>query len=231
MNAPRSPYLAPVGTLLAHVAIPVGRMDRMLGFYRDVLGFTVADDSEAGLPLLSPGGDIHHLGLRQVPENSALVGQSLVGIRFPRRAALAVGLRRLLDQGQTALEARRLGTRELVVLKDPEGNLLELFWERPHTASTLPPAEGEFEERPLDLDALLAEAGHPEDATAGSPAPSGSPGDATTLAQAREQARIDQAVEETFPASDPVSVAIDPGLPPTPPPPQDPEESRPRPSD
>ena len=117
------------------------------------------------------------------------------------------------------------------MLQDPEGNLLELFWERPHTASTLPPAEGEFEERPLDLDALLAEAGHPEDATAGSPAPSGSPGDATTLAQAREQVRIDQAVEETFPASDPVSVAIDPGLPPTPPPPQDPEESRPRPSD
>jgi catechol 2,3-dioxygenase len=210
MTTTRPSYSAPVGTLVAHVAIPVARMDRMLEFYRDVLGFEVSDDSEVGAPFLSPGGDVHHLGLRRVPEGSALVGQALIGIRFPRRSALAKALRRILDEGRTPEEARRLGTRELVAFRDPEGNLLELFWEHPHTAATLPPAEGEFEERPLDLDELLASADDPDPGQSGSPGPGSGPVDATTLAQVREQVRIDEALTETFPASDPVSVAIDP---------------------
>ena len=52
-------------------------------------------------------------------------------IRYPTRRALADGLRRILDAGISPEGASDHGVSEAIYLRDPDGNGIELSWDRP----------------------------------------------------------------------------------------------------
>jgi catechol 2,3-dioxygenase len=77
-------------------------------------------------------------------------------IRFPSRAALAATLRNVAAAGFRLAGASDHGVSEALYLDDPEGNGVELYWDRPHEAWPMAP-DGTVAmfTAPLDLRDLL----------------------------------------------------------------------------
>ena len=82
-----------------------------------------------------------------------------LAILYPTRAALADALRRLMDAGVPLEGASDHGVSEALYLRDPDGNGVELYWDRPEDRwpRTVEGGINMFT-RPLDLRALLDEA-------------------------------------------------------------------------
>jgi len=149
---------------IGHVHLKVADLDRALAFYHGVLGFEVTARMGPAAAFLSAGGYHHHIGLNTweslngQPPAPGTTGLYHVAIRYPDRAALADALRRLVD-GHVPLEgASDHGVSEALYLRDPDGNGVELYWDR--AKSQWPrAADGSVEmtTRRLDLDALLEE--------------------------------------------------------------------------
>jgi catechol 2,3-dioxygenase len=151
---------------IGHVHLKVSDIDRALAFYRDVLGFDEMLRYGEEAAFLSAGGYHHHIGLNTweskggSPPPPGSTGLFHVAIRYPSRAALAGALQRVLDAGVPVTGASDHGVSEAIYLKDPDQNGIELYRDRP--AEEWPQDEqGQFTmaTRPLDLKALLAEAG------------------------------------------------------------------------
>jgi catechol 2,3-dioxygenase len=151
---------------IGHVHLKVSDIDRALGFYRDVLGFDVTQRYGAEAAFLSAGGYHHHLGLNTwesrggSPPPPGTTGLYHVAIRYPDRATLGDALRRVVKAGIPISGATDHGVSEAIYLRDPDGNGIELYRDRPR--DEWPRAtDGEslaMANAPLDLDALLAEA-------------------------------------------------------------------------
>jgi catechol 2,3-dioxygenase len=152
---------------IGHVHLKVADIDRALGFYRDVLGFEVMQRFGDEAAFLSAGGYHHHLGLNTwesrggSPPAPGTTGLYHVAIRYPDRATLADALRRVLEAGIRITGASDHGVSEAIYLRDPDGNGVELYRDRPREEWPKP-SSGDgvaMFTAPLDLDALLAEAG------------------------------------------------------------------------
>jgi catechol 2,3-dioxygenase len=151
---------------IGHVHLKVSDIDRALGFYRDVLGFDVTQRYGDEAAFLSAGGYHHHLGLNTWESRGGsapppgTTGLYHVAIRYPDRAALGDALRRVVEAGIPVSGATDHGVSEAIYLRDPDGNGIELYRDRPR--DEWPRAEdGEgiaMVNAPLDLEALLAEA-------------------------------------------------------------------------
>lgn len=77
-------------------------------------------------------------------------------IRYPARADLAAAVRRVLAAGVALQGAADHGVSEAVYLSDPDGNGLELYWDRPREQwPRTPTGEIAMRTEPLDLPALL----------------------------------------------------------------------------
>jgi catechol 2,3-dioxygenase len=76
---------------------------------------------------------------------------------YPTRAALADALQRLMKAGVPLDGAADHGVSEALYLRDPDGNGVELYWDRPREEWPKS-ADGELAmfTRPLDLQKLLA---------------------------------------------------------------------------
>jgi catechol 2,3-dioxygenase len=153
------------GTDIGHVHLKVADLDRAVNFYRDVLGFDLMQRIGDQAAFLSAGGYHHHIGLNTwesaggSPAPPGTTGLYHVAIRHPTRAALARTLRRVLDSGVQLSGASDHGVSEAVYFRDPDGNGIELYWDRPRESWPMAPDGGvEMFSRRLDLDALLAEA-------------------------------------------------------------------------
>src|SRR6187401_1104267 len=149
---------------IGHVHLKVADLDRSLAFYSGVLGFELTARMGPSAAFLSAGGYHHHIGLNTwESRNGATPAPGTTGlyhaaIRYPDRAALADALRRLVD-AHVALEgASDHGVSEALYLRDPDGNGVELYWDR---AKELWPttSDGSIEmfTRSLDLEDLLKE--------------------------------------------------------------------------
>jgi catechol 2,3-dioxygenase len=113
---------------------------------------------------LSAGGYHHHIGLNTwesangSPPSPGTTGLYHVAILYPTRAELAKALRRVLAAGIELEGASDHGVSEAIYLRDPDGNGVELYWDRPREQW---PRSGDGElamfTRALDLDSLLAE--------------------------------------------------------------------------
>jgi catechol 2,3-dioxygenase len=82
-----------------------------------------------------------------------------VAIVYPTRALLGDALKRLLRAGIQLDGAADHGVSEALYLRDPDGNGVELYWDRPREG--WPKDENDalsMFTRPLDLQGLLAEA-------------------------------------------------------------------------
>jgi catechol 2,3-dioxygenase len=150
---------------IGHVHLKVSDIDRALGFYRDVLGFDLIVRHGDEAAFLSAGGYHHHIGLNTwesrggSPPPSGTTGLYHVAIRYPDRATLGDALRRLGDAGIPVSGATDHGVSEAIYLRDPDGNGIELYRDRPREEwPRTDDGEVTMYNAPLDLDALLAEA-------------------------------------------------------------------------
>src|SRR5436305_1383504 len=122
---------------IGHVHLKVSDLDRALGFYRDVLGFDVTQRYGDEAAFLSAGGYHHHLGLNTwesrggSPPPQGTTGLYHVAIRYPDRATLGDALRRLIEAGVPISGATDHGVSEAIYLRDPDGNGIELYRDRP----------------------------------------------------------------------------------------------------
>ena len=122
---------------IGHVHLKVADLERALGFYRDVLGFEVTQRYGRSAVFLSAGGYHHHIGLNTweslgggaPPAGST--GLYHLAIAYPTRGELADGLRRLRQAGIPLEGATDHGVSEALYLRDPDGNGVELYWDRP----------------------------------------------------------------------------------------------------
>ncbi|WP_412069474.1 VOC family protein [Rubrivirga sp. IMCC43871] len=154
------------GVRIGHVHLKVADLDRALAFYRDVLGFEVTQRIGDQAAFLSAGGYHHHVGLNTWESRGGsapapgTTGLYHVAFLYPDRAALADALRRVLAAGLRLDGAADHGVSEALYLRDPDGNGVELYRDRPEPEwPRQPDGSLAMTTRALDLDALLADEG------------------------------------------------------------------------
>ena len=152
------------GVRIGHVHLKVADLERALKFYCGVLGFELQQKFGSQAAFVSAGGYHHHLGLNTwesrggAPPPPGTTGLYHAAILYPTRAALADALRRLLAAGVEIDGAADHGVSEAIYLRDPDGNGLEIYWDRPPEQWPRA-ASGELSmfTRALDLDNLSAQ--------------------------------------------------------------------------
>ncbi len=162
MSATDNPPIHPQ-TGIGHVHLKVADLDRAIAFYHGVLGFEVQLRFGDSAAFLSAGGYHHHIGLNTwqslggQPPALGTTGLYHAAILYPTRAALADALRRLIAASIQLDGASDHGVSEALYLRDPDGNGLELYWDRPR-AEWPKDANGNVTmyTRSLDLHGLLA---------------------------------------------------------------------------
>ncbi|MFI4997778.1 MAG: VOC family protein [Hyphomicrobiales bacterium] len=152
------------GVQIGHVHLKVADLDRALAFYCGVLGFEVTQRYGPQAAFISAGGYHHHIGLNTwesqggSPPPRGSTGLYHVAILYPTRAALADALRRLSAARIPLDGASDHGVSEALYLSDPDGNGVELYWDRPREKWPRDSQGGlAMFTRRLDLDGLLAE--------------------------------------------------------------------------
>jgi catechol 2,3-dioxygenase len=134
---------------IGHVHLKVADLERAIAFYRDVLGFEVTQRYGGQAAFLSAGGYHHHIGLNTWESSGGsapppgTTGLYHLAIVYPTRAELADALHRLLRARVKLEGASDHGVSEALYLRDPDGNGVELYWDRPK------------EERPRDTDGAV----------------------------------------------------------------------------
>ena len=150
---------------IGHVHLKVADLDRALDFYVGVLGFELMQRFGDQAAFVAAGGYHHHLGLNTweskggAPPPRGTTGLYHVAIRYPDRKTLGDALRRVLDAGVRVDGATDHGVSEAIYLRDPDGNGIELYRDRPREEWPRP-SDGNgvaMFNAPFDLDALLAE--------------------------------------------------------------------------
>jgi catechol 2,3-dioxygenase len=147
---------------IGHVHLKVADLDRALRFYCGVLGFELTQRYGSQAAFVSAGGYHHHIGLNTwesqggSPPPPGTTGLYHLAIVYPTRAELADALRRLIDAGIALEGASDHGVSEALYLRDPDGNGVELYWDRPREDWPRD-ADGQIAmyTRPLDLQELL----------------------------------------------------------------------------
>ena len=159
MSAPIDP-----GVDIGHVHLKVADIERALGFYSEVLGFEVQQRWGSSAAFISAGGYHHHIGLNTWESRGGsapapgTTGLFHLAIRYPTRRALADAVRRVVEAGIRFDGASDHGVSEALYLRDPDGNGVELYWDRPREEW---PHEADgtlaMVTDPLDVPGLLAE--------------------------------------------------------------------------
>jgi catechol 2,3-dioxygenase len=152
------------GVRIGHVHLKVADLERALAFYCGVLGFEVTQRYGAQAAFISAGGYHHHIGLNTwesrggPPPPAGTTGLYHAAILYPTRASLADALRRLMEANIPLTGASDHGVSEALYLNDPDGNGVELYWDRPEAAWPRN-ANGELAmiTARLNLESLLAE--------------------------------------------------------------------------
>jgi catechol 2,3-dioxygenase len=163
-EAPISPQVR-----IGHVHLKVADIDRALAFYSGVLGFQVTQRYGPGAAFLASGDYHHHIGLNTweslgaEPPPAGHTGLYHLAILYPTRADLADALERLMRAKIPLDGAADHGVSEALYLRDPDGNGVELYWDRPAEEwPRLPDGSINMYTRRLDLASLLAAAAKPE---------------------------------------------------------------------
>jgi catechol 2,3-dioxygenase len=156
----------PPGTRIGHVHLKVADLDRALDFYCGILGFELMQKYGAQAAFVSAGGYHHHIGLNTwesqggKPPPPGTTGLYHLAILYPTRADLADALKRLVVNGVQLDGASDHGVSEALYLRDPDGNGIELYWDRPKTEWPVSPdGKLSMHTRRLDVEGLLREAG------------------------------------------------------------------------
>lgn len=155
----------PAGVAVGHVHLKVSDLERAIRFYTEVLGFELMQRYGREAAFLGAGGYHHHVGLNTwesaggPPPAPGTTGLYHVAFLYPDRPSLARALLRLQRHGVRLEGAADHGVSEALYLRDPDGNGIELYRDRPRSEWPLD-GEGRLAmfTRPLDLGDLLAQA-------------------------------------------------------------------------
>jgi catechol 2,3-dioxygenase len=129
------------GVRIGHIHLKVANLERALHFYRDVLGFDLTQRMGNSAAFVSAGGYHHHIGLNTwesrngPPPAPRTTGLYHLAILYPTRHSLAGALKRLIDAEIPLEGASDHGVSEALYLRDPDGNGVELYWDRPCSRS------------------------------------------------------------------------------------------------
>jgi len=157
------PFVIPATASIGHVHLKVADLDRALAFYQGVLGFELVTRFGTQAAFISAGGYHHHIGLNTweskggTPPPPGTTGLYHIAILYRQREELGQALRRLVQAGVPLSGASDHGVSEAIYLNDPDGNGVELYWDRPRDQWPTD-AEGNtiMYTHPLDLNALYA---------------------------------------------------------------------------
>ncbi len=147
---------------VGHVHLKVADLERAIQFYAGVLGFEVTVRMGDSAAFLSAGGYHHHIGLNTWeskggdPPPRGATGLYHAAFLYPTRAALGRALERVFDSGVQLEGASDHGVSEALYLRDPDGNGIELYCDKPRDA--WPRDENgdlQMYTRPLDVESLL----------------------------------------------------------------------------
>ena len=130
-------YTVPAQTRIGHVHLKVSDLDKALAFYQELLGFELVMKYGTQAAFISAGGYHHHIGLntwhskngKPAPETAP--GLYHTAILYPTRKDLAAILQRLMDAKYPLTGASDHGVSEALYLDDPDGNGVELYWDKP----------------------------------------------------------------------------------------------------
>lgn len=164
MSSSDNSFAIPSGTRIGHVHLKVTDLPKALDFYCGLLGFEVMATYGKDAAFISAGGYHHHIGLntwyskggQPAPKHAA--GLFHTAILMPSRKDLALMLKRLNEAGYSLTGAADHGVSEALYLDDPDGNGVEIYWDRPKEQWPLN-EDGSLNmyTRALDLEGLLAE--------------------------------------------------------------------------
>lgn len=158
-------YTVPAQTRIGHIHLKVSDIDRSLAFYHELLGFEITQRYGSQAVFISAGGYHHHIGLNTWHSKGAgpapvnVPGLYHTAILYPTRKDLAVILKRLLEAKYPLTGASDHGVSQAIYLDDPDGNGVELYWDKPKEQWPVD-ADGNLEmvTKRLDLEELLREA-------------------------------------------------------------------------
>jgi catechol 2,3-dioxygenase len=153
---------------VGHVHLKVSDLDRSVEWYGRVLGLDLTARMGDQAAFMSAGGYHHHLGLNTwhskggSPPAPDATGLFHFALLYPTRAALGKAVHRVLENGVDLDGAADHGVSEAVYLHDPDGNGIELYWDRPREEWPTDADGGLLiYTEPLDLGAVLAEGRDP----------------------------------------------------------------------
>ena len=158
-------YTAPSAARVGHIHLRVADLDRAIAFYQGVLGFPVTLRYGTQAAFLAAGDYHHHIGLNTweslgaTPPPPGHTGLYHCAFLYPTRADLGRVYRSVLDAGLLLTGWADHGVSEALYLDDPDGNGVELYWDRPQ-ADWPREADGSIKmiNVRFDLKELLAEA-------------------------------------------------------------------------
>src|SRR5690554_1539922 len=157
-------YIIPPQTRIGHVHLKVADLERSLDFYCNLLGFEITQMYGNKAAFISAGGYHHHIGLNTWhSENSPRATKEGVGlyhtaILYPTRKDLAIIYDRLRRAYYPLTGASDHGVSEALYLDDPDGNGVELYWDRPKELwPTKSDGSLNMFTKPLNMASLLGE--------------------------------------------------------------------------
>jgi catechol 2,3-dioxygenase len=157
-------YRIPARTCIGHVHLKVSDLERSLEFYCGLLGFELVTMYGNQAAFVSAGGYHHHIGLntwysrgRPAPDIYS-TGLFHAAILYPTRRDLAQIYDRIRRHKYHLTGASDHGVSEALYLDDPDGNGLEMYWDKPREEWTVQP-DGKINmyTHTLDLKSLLGE--------------------------------------------------------------------------
>ena len=151
-------------TKVGHIHLTVSDLDKSLTFYRDLLGFEISARYGDSAVFLSAGGYHHHIGLNTwsgkdaKPVPPGHTGMYHVAFLYPSRLELAKVLKKLLETRYPLDGSADHGVSEALYLRDPDGNGVELYVDRPRDEWKIN-KDGMIEmiTEPLNLENILLE--------------------------------------------------------------------------
>jgi catechol 2,3-dioxygenase len=132
-------YKSPDSTRIGHAHLKVSDLGKALAFYQDILGFEITQWYGNSAVFLSAGGYHHHIGLNTwyskgaapAPRNSC--GLFHTAILYSTRKELAIALKQILKANYPITGASDHGVSEAIYLDDPDGNGVEIYWDKPQS--------------------------------------------------------------------------------------------------
>ena len=146
-------------TSVGPVSLTVPNLQKSLEFYESVLGFAVLTVGDGWAKLGTKDG---HQLLELIEDSSGVApnrrapGLFHFAVLFPSRVSLGRSLSHLIEKGWKLSGAGDHLVSEALYLNDPDGNGIELYWDRPTETWTFKDGRVVMDTLPVDVDSLIA---------------------------------------------------------------------------